>query len=325
MPPLLSIQKLKVDLQDPDRLEVGSILRDVNFNIAEGETLALVGESGCGKSMTALSILRLLPDPPIRMVSGKILFKGRDLNEMSPVEWGKIRGGEISIVFQDPQTSLNPVMKIGEQVAEALRIYSEDHPRQTRGRIQALLMDVGLSDVERIYDQYPHQLSGGMCQRVMLAMAIACGPALLIADEPTTALDVTVQAQILELLFGMKEKHSLSVLFITHDLRLVRGHADRVAVLYAGQVVEEGKPEDLFEAPQHPYTEGLIASLPGSSHRGSPLFNIQGSVPTPFDRFQGCAFADRCGRVQPNCRTEAPDLTEKSKGHWSRCFYPSIK
>ncbi len=323
MSTLLSIENLKVVLKNPAGFETGSILRGVDLKIAEGESVALVGESGCGKSMTALSILRLLPSPPMEMVSGKINFKGRDLADFSPADWGKIRGGDIGVVFQDPLASLNPVIRVGHQIEEVIRIHSELSRDQAQRKALNLLSDVGLPDAGRIFQQYPHQLSGGMCQRVMIAMALAGGPSLLIADEPTTALDVTVQTQILDLLFGMKKKHKLAILFITHDLRLVRGHADRVAVLYAGQVVEEGSPEELFRHPLHPYTEGLIGALPSASQKGHPLANIPGKVPSPFDILTGCAFADRCSRVEKNCRADEPNLIENEKGHRSRCFYPS--
>lgn len=325
MRPLLSIENLKVGLKDQSGIEAGTILRGIDLTIHEGESLALVGESGCGKSMTALSIIHLLPSPPMEMVSGLIRFKGRNSADFSELDWRNIRGKEIGVVFQDPLTSLNPVLRIGHQIEEMIQLHMDLAPDLRSEKVLELLRDVGLSDVERIFRQYPHQLSGGMCQRVMIAMAIACGPSLLIADEPTTALDVTVQIQILDLLFGMKEKHKLALLFITHDLRLVRGYADRVAVLYAGQVVEEGSPEELFDHPQHPYTEGLIESLPGNSHKGRPLLNIGGKVPSPFDVVKGCVFSERCPRVQQNCRLEEPSLIARRKGHTARCYYPSNK
>lgn len=326
MPPmtdLLSIQNLKVSLRNPITGHEGWVLRGVDLSLGQGERLALVGESGCGKSMTALSILRLLPDPPMKMSGGRIEFKNRDLRTLPEVEMRGIRGKEIGMVFQEPSTSLNPVMTVGKQLSETLRVHSELSKDEIRERTLSLLSEVGLPDPGRILGQYPHQLSGGMCQRVMIAMAVACGPSLLIADEPTTALDVTVQVQILELLFRMTEQHRLAVLFITHDLRIVRGHSDRVAILYLGLVVEEGIPAEIFDHPQHPYTEGLLASLPDISHRGRDLFSIGGAVPSPFEAFQGCAFAGRCPRVQGKCRTEAPVLEEIKKGHQVRCFYPS--
>lgn len=325
MPPLLSIQDLKVALNNPGTGPEGRVLRGIDLDLAQGERLALVGESGCGKSMTALSILNLLPQPPMRISGGEMEFKGRDLRELSPEEWRAIRGREIGIVFQEPFSSLNPVMTVGEQIAETLRIHSDLPSGEIREKMVSLLTEVGLPDPPRLLQQYPHQLSGGMCQRAMIAMAVACGPSLLIADEPTTALDVTVQTQILDLLFRMTEQQKLAVLFITHNLTIVRGHADRVVILYLGLVVEEGKPEEIFSHPQHPYTEGLLASLPEVSHKGRPLYNIPGVVPSPFEAFTGCAFANRCPRVERKCREAEPPLVEIRKGHKARCFYPSKK
>lgn len=323
MPELLSIQNLKVSLKKPETGLQGWVLRGIDLSLKTGERLALVGESGCGKSMTALAILHLLPKPPMEMTEGRIEFKGRDLGALSEAEWRKVRGREIGMIFQEPVSSLNPVVPVGDQIAETLRVHGGVPESQIHSKVGSLLGEVGLPDPARIMRQYPHQLSGGMCQRVMIAMAIACGPSLLIADEPTTALDVTVQTQILNLLFRMTEQHRLSVLFITHNLKIVRGHADRVAILYLGSVVEEGTPEEIFDHPQHPYTEGLLASLPEFSHKGQPLFSIGGTVPTPFESLKGCAFSNRCPRVSERCRQENPALTELRKGHKARCFYPS--
>ena len=291
----------------------------------EGERLALVGESGCGKSMTALSVLHLLPNPPMEMAEGRIEFKGRNLSALTEPEWRKIRGKEIGMIFQEPVSSLNPVLTVGDQIAEMLRAHDGGSKLEVPVKVASLLWEVGLPEPERLRHQYPHQLSGGMCQRVMIAMAIACGPSLLIADEPTTALDVTVQTQILDLLFSMTEQHKLSVLFITHNLKTVRGHADRVAILYLGLVVEEGTPEEIFEHPQHPYTEGLLTSMPEFSQKGHALFSISGVVPTPFEALSGCAFANRCPRADKKCREVSPSLGELTKGHQVRCFYPSNK
>ena len=322
-PVLLSVQNLKVTLKNQETGREGWVLRGVDLALGQGERLALVGESGCGKSMTALSILRLLPDPPMEMREGRIEFKNRDLRALPEGEMRRVRGKEIGMVFQEPFTSLNPVMTVGKQLSETLLVHSGLSEDEIQEKVFSLLSEVGLPDPGRILRQYPHQLSGGMCQRVMIAMAIACGPSLLIADEPTTALDVTVQAQILDLLFRMTEHHQLAVLFITHDLRIVRGHSDRVAILYLGLVVEEGDPAKIFDHPQHPYTEGLLASLPDISNRGRDLFSIGGVVPSPFEAFQGCAFANRCPRANQKCLEEEPALVEFKKGHQVRCFYPS--
>lgn len=325
MSALLSIENLRVALKDPARENAGWILRGISLTLREKERLALVGESGCGKSMTALSVLNLLPKPPMEWVEGEIRYRDRGLRGLPEEEWRGIRGKEIGIVFQEPFSSLNPVLRVGEQIEEMIRAHSDLAPEAVRQKARALLKDVGLPDPERVAAQYPHQLSGGMCQRVMIAMALACAPSLLIADEPTTALDVTVQTQILDLLFRMTEENQMAVLFITHDLRIVKGHADRVAILYAGQVVEEGKPSRIFDHPQHPYTEGLLEALPEFSHKGKPLFNIKGSVPSPYQPIQGCAFADRCLRAQEKCRSQEPALETVQEGHFARCFYPSKK
>jgi oligopeptide/dipeptide ABC transporter ATP-binding protein len=259
----------------------------------------------------------------MEMKEGTIEFKGRDLGGLTENEWRGIRGKEIGMVFQEPFTSLNPVTPVADQIAETLRAHSNLSEQEVGAKVFSLLADVGLPDPKRIMRQYPHQLSGGMCQRVLIAMAVACGPSLLIADEPTTALDVTVQTQILDLLFRMTETYGMAVLFITHNMRIVRGHADRVAILYLGLVVEEGSPQEIFDHPQHPYTEGLLASLPEFSRKGQELFSINGMVPSPFEARVGCAFADRCPRVVSRCREENPELQELKKGHKTRCFYPS--
>ncbi len=304
---------------------MGKVLRGVDLALEEGQTLALVGESGCGKSVTALSVLNLLPQPPMSKTAGRIRFEEREMDGLSELDWRRVRGKEIGIVFQDPVASLNPVFTVGDQVEEALKVHLGLTVAVAKKRTLELLTQVGLPEPERIAGQYPHQLSGGMCQRVMIAMAVACEPKLLIADEPTTALDVTVQAQILDLLFQMTQKSKMAVLLITHDLRIVRNHTDRVVILYAGEVVEEGMPDDIFLHAQHPYTEGLLAAMPTFGQQGKPLTSIEGAVPSPFDTLTACVFADRCPKVQEKCRKEKPLFESEKNGHGVRCFYPSKK
>jgi oligopeptide/dipeptide ABC transporter ATP-binding protein len=322
---LLSIQNLEVSLKNPVDDKQGTVLRGISLKLDEGQRVALVGESGCGKSMTALSILSLLPQPPMEITGGTIRFKDKDISHLTREEWEVIRGKDIGIVFQDPITSLNPVFTVGLQIEETLQKHLELSKSEARQSALNLLTEVGLPDAERVIDQYPHQLSGGMCQRVMIAIAVACDPVLLIADEPTTALDVTVQAQILDLVFKLTRQNKMAVLLITHDLRIVKGHADRVVILYAGEVMEEGTPTDIFEHAQHPYTEGLLASMPQFESRGHDLASIGGVVPSPFEQLIGCAFAERCSKVKGKCRVEKPDFVVNKTGHGVRCFYPSEK
>jgi peptide/nickel transport system ATP-binding protein len=325
LPELLSIQNVEISLKDPTSEKRGMVLRGISLKLEEGQRVALVGESGCGKSMTALSILNLLPQPPMELTGGTIYFKDKDIKSLTREEWEAIRGKEIGIVFQDPISSLNPVFTVGLQIEETLQKHLALSKVEAYQKSLDLLTQVGLPDPARVMNQYPHQLSGGMCQRVMIAIAVACGPALLIADEPTTALDVTVQAQILELIFKLTQQNKMAVLLITHDLRIVKGHADRVVILYAGEVMEEGAPEDIFEHAQHPYTEGLLASMPQFESRGHDLASIGGVVPSPFENLTGCAFASRCSKVQDRCRNEKPDFVANKTGHGVRCFYPSEK
>jgi len=283
---------------------------DLTFSIDKGDTLALVGESGCGKSVTALSILRLVPDPPGRIVGGEIMFKGRDLLRLSSREMRRIRGNAISMVFQDPMTSLNPVFTIGDQISEAIRTHESVSRREAWRRSVELLELVRMPDPHRRVHDYPHRLSGGMRQRVMMAMAVACGPELLIADEPTTALDVTIQAQVLTLLDRLKREFGMTVLLITHDLGVVAEWANRVVVMYAGRKVEEARVAELFARPLHPYTEGLMGAIPHTDrdlhYTDAPLREIPGTVPTLINVPPGCRFADRCPKVIDTCRREDP-------------------
>jgi peptide/nickel transport system ATP-binding protein len=300
----------------------------VDFEVAAGETLAIVGESGCGKSMTALSLMRLIPDPPGRIVSGSIKLAGRDLLKISEEEMRDVRGNEISMIFQEPMTSLNPVMTIGKQISEALILHRDMDRKQAMKRAIEMLELVRIPEPAQRAKEYPHQLSGGMRQRAMIAMALACNPKVLIADEPTTALDVTIQAQILELIVELQREFSAAVLLITHDLGVVAETAHRVIVMYAGRKVEEATVGELFARPLHPYTVGLMNSIPrldlmrGQTDRSNErLQEIPGIVPPLFDLPPGCAFAPRCNRADEKCRSERPAYEEKQPGHWAACWH----
>lgn len=300
----------------------------VDFQVDAGETLAIVGESGCGKSMTALSLMRLIPSPPGRIVSGAIKLGGRDLLKISEEEMRAVRGNEISMIFQEPMTSLNPVMTIGKQISEALILHRDMDRKAALKRAVEMLDLVRIPEPAQRAREYPHQLSGGMRQRAMIAMALACNPKVLIADEPTTALDVTIQAQILELIVDLQREFSAAVILITHDLGVVAETARRVIVMYAGRKVEEGTVGELFSNPLHPYTVGLLASIPrldlmrGQADRSQErLQEIPGIVPPLFDLPAGCAFAPRCQRADDLCRRERPAYEEKQSGHWAACWH----
>jgi oligopeptide/dipeptide ABC transporter ATP-binding protein len=294
----------------------------VSLHVRPGETLGIVGESGCGKTVTALSILRLIPDPPGRIVGGSIDFEGRDLLGLPEDEMRTIRGQAISMIFQEPMTSLNPVFTVGEQVAEGIRYHQRLSTREAWDRAVEMLQRVKIPDPARRAQEYPHQLSGGMRQRAMIAMALVLGPRLLIADEPTTALDVTIQAQILELLLSLREEMGMAVILITHDLGVIAEAADRVVVMYAGRVVEEGSAKALFDQPLHPYTQGLLASLPrleaDKKHRR--LQAIPGLVPNLLELPAGCKFAPRCPKVIEACWPAEPELREVRAGRRARCI-----
>jgi peptide/nickel transport system ATP-binding protein len=293
----------------------------LSLSVGAGETVALVGESGCGKSLSALSIMRLLPDPPARIVGGGVTLNGRDIVPLPEEAMLAIRGKEIGMIFQDPMSSLNPVTTVEKQIAEVLMTHDTLGRGQARARAHELLELVGMPDAGRRLDAYPHQLSGGMCQRVVIAMAIACSPSVLIADEPTTALDVTVQAQVLALLKRLQAEAGMAMIFITHDLGVVAETADRVVVMYAGRKVEEASVDALFEAPLHPYTAGLIGAtpVPGAA-RADRLADIPGMVPPLNALPQGCAFAPRCKRAMERCRRERPELTRPAPDRLVACF-----
>ncbi|MFQ5671736.1 MAG: ABC transporter ATP-binding protein [Nitrospinales bacterium] len=307
MTALLAIENLGASF-DTDGGVVRAV-RGVDLTIQPSETLALVGESGCGKSVSALSIMRLIPSPPGRFDSGRILLKGRNLLSATEEEMRKIRGNDIGMIFQEPMTSLNPIFTIGDQIAEVIILHQNKSESEARAMTLDMLRKVAIPSPEQRIDQYPHELSGGMKQRVMIAMAIACRPALLIADEPTTALDVTIQAQILDLLASLQSEIQMSILLITHNLGIVAEYADRVAVMYAGKIVEETSTGQLFESPAHPYTQGLLKSIP-RNEPGSPLDPIPGAVPHPAHLPSGCAFHPRCSQAMPHCKEKIPPLVK---------------
>jgi len=318
---LLEVEDLKTHFFTRDG--VVRAVDGVSFTIEPGETLALVGESGCGKSVTSLSILRLIASPPGRIVSGAIRFDGRDLLALSEPDMRKVRGNDISMIFQEPMTSLNPVLTVGSQIAEALVLHRGLARNAAAARAVEMLRLVNISEAARRATEYPHQMSGGMRQRVMIAMALACDPKLLIADEPTTALDVTIQAQILDLMLALKEKTGAAILLITHDLGVVAEMAQRVVVMYAGRKVEEAPVGELFARPRHPYTRGLLKSVPrlGSAKSArQPLAEIPGMVPSLREPMIGCAFAMRCAHATERCRAEAPLLETKSDRHVVACW-----
>ena len=291
----------------------------VDLELVDGETLALVGESGCGKSVTAYSLMRLVA-PPGRIVSGSVLFEGRDLLLLPEEEMRAVRGNRISMIFQEPMSALNPVLTVGFQVAETLHRHRRLSRREAHAETVALLTQVGIPSPEERYASYPHELSGGMKQRVLIAMALACRPRLLIADEPTTALDVTIQAQILELIDRLKEESRMGLILITHDLGIVAERAHRTAVMYGGRIVETAATDELIAHPAHPYTVGLLGSLPENSRPGEPLQTIPGHVPNLLGQLTGCGFCERCPVALPACRHEPPPLRQVGPGHTVRCW-----
>jgi len=316
--PLLSVRGLKVAFsteQGP-----APAVDDVSFDVNPGEVLGIVGESGSGKSVTALSIMGLLPSPPGRITGGEILFQGEDLLKKSRTEMRKIRGGAISMIFQEPMTSLNPVFSIGDQVSEAIRWHESLGPAAARDRAIEMLTKVGIPSPKRRLDDYPHQLSGGMRQRVMIAMALSCNPKLLLADEPTTALDVTIQAQILDLLRELQAEFHMAVILITHNMGVVAEFADRVMVMYAGRAAERAPVEQVFDHPSHPYTKGLLASIPDLDEDRRRLTAIPGMMPNPLALPPGCRFEPRCGYAIAACREALPPLIDVGPDHEAACI-----
>jgi oligopeptide/dipeptide ABC transporter ATP-binding protein len=314
---LLSIQNLKVYFRANQR--VARAVDGVSYEVRKGETVCLVGESGCGKTVSALTTLGLIAQPPGEIAGGQVLFKGRDLLNLGEEDMRKVRGSHIAMVFQEPMTSLNPVFTVGDQIAEAITVHENLIPAEIRKRCVQLLKDVGIPSPEERLADYPHQLSGGQRQRVMIAMALACNPELVIADEPTTALDVTIQAQILNLFGELQRKRHMSLLYITHDLGVVASIADRIYVMYAGMIAEQGNASEIFHDPRHPYTRGLLASLPNRAKRGARLHSIPGTVPDPAYKPGGCPFHPRCDFASETCRSQFPEMCDYGDDHLSRC------
>ena len=323
--PVLQIE----DLQTHFFTAIGTVraVDGVSYSVKSGETLGVVGESGCGKSVTALSILRLVANPPGRIVGGTIRFEGRNLLELGAPEMEAIRGNAISMIFQEPMTSLNPLYTVGRQIAEAIALHQGLSKRDAMDKAIEMLRRVQIPEAEKRAHAYPHQLSGGMRQRVMIAMALSCNPKVLIADEPTTALDVTIQAQILDLMRELQETYGTAIILITHDMGVVAENADRVVVMYAGRKVEEAPSADLFDRPGHPYTKGLLGSIPHldtaahSDTRRARLTEIKGMVPSLFNLPAGCSFAPRCGFATDQCLKARPELEQRGRGHWIACWH----
>ncbi|RJP73440.1 MAG: ABC transporter ATP-binding protein [Candidatus Abyssobacteria bacterium SURF_17] len=315
---LLNVRDLKTYFYSDSK--VARAVDGVSFQVGKGRTLGLVGESGCGKSVTALSILRLVPSPPGKIVEGEIIFEGRDLLKIAESEMRSVRGNDIAMVFQEPMTSLNPVFTIGYQIAEAIRLHQRVSRSDAREQTVDLLRKVGIPSPDQRYNEYPHQLSGGMKQRAMIAMGISCHPKLLIADEPTTALDVTIQAQILDLLAELRDEFKMSTLLITHDLGVIAEMTDDVAVMYAGQIMEYATTRTLFANPKHPYTIGLFGSLPKMGEKREHLEAIEGFVPDPAHYPAGCRFHPRCNLMEEKCRQAPIELREIEPDHFVRCW-----
>ena len=314
---LLSVKDLRVYFHSED--ETARAVDGVSFDVGREETVCMVGESGCGKTVTALSILGLIATPPGEIAGGAVVFKGKNLLDLTDIQMQRIRGNQIAMVFQEPLTSLNPVFTVGHQIRETILAHEPVAVEELEKRSIRLLQDVGIPSPAGRLDDYPHQLSGGQRQRVMIAMALACNPDLVIADEPTTALDVTVQAQILNLLNTIQKERAMSILYITHDLGVVSNVADRVYVMYAGIIAETGLRDHIFKSSMHPYTRALLAALPNRRKRGQTLYSIPGTVPNPAYKPQGCPFHPRCSEAVQDCRTQLPEMCDYGDGHLARC------
>lgn len=320
---LLKVNKLKTSFYTSEGKVTA--VNDVSFKVNEGKVLGIVGESGCGKSVTSMSIMRLLDDSISKIEEGEIIFEGTDILKLSEKEMNKIRGNKLAMIFQEPMTSLNPVFTIGQQIGEAIKIHQGIKGKENKEKSIEMLNLVGIPMPEKIVNEYPHQLSGGMRQRVMIAMALSCKPKLIIADEPTTALDVTIQAQVLELMKKLSKDLKTSIILITHDLGVIAEMADEVIVMYAGKVVEECSVQNIFEKTKHPYTKGLLYSRTESVKKGERLYNIPGMVPNLNDMPSGCSFNPRCEKCMDICKKEMPKLIETEEGHKVRCWLYSGK
>lgn len=319
MEKILQVKDLKVSFQTFFG-EVEAV-RGISFDVEKGKTLAIVGESGCGKSVTAGAIMKLHPQPPVLYKAGQIIFEGQNLIEKTETQMNEYRGQKIAMIFQDPMTSLNPTMKIGKQIVEGLIKHQKIDKTTAQKKVIELLEMVAVPQADKRVNQYPHEFSGGMRQRVMIALAMSCNPSLLIADEPTTALDVTVQAQILDLMADIQKQMGMSIILITHDLGIVADKADDVVVMYAGQIVEQGKTNDIFYNPSHPYTKNLLSSVPRPNmNKNEPLYSIQGTPPDLYKPPTGCGFFDRCNSSMHVCNKFMPDFTSHNEFHLSRCF-----
>ncbi len=313
---ILEIKNLTIHYVTDD--EVVKAVNDISITLEEGESLGLVGETGAGKTTTAMGVLGLVPDPPGKIISGEVIYKGKDLLKLSDAEMRKIRGHEISMIFQDPMTALNPVLTVGDQIMEVIRLHQKVSKAEALKRAMEMMEMVGIEGGR--CNEYPHQFSGGMKQRIVIAIALACNPSLLIADEPTTALDVTIQAQVLDLIDNLKKKFNTSLVLITHDLGVVAEVCDKVAIVYAGKIVEYGNLKHIYNNPLHPYTKGLFGSIPDFSHKAHRLNPIKGLMPDPSNLPEGCAFAERCPHASDVCRNKQPENLEVETGHFVRCL-----